>query len=81
MRAKKKAGYEGRCIRPYVRHAAVSEMLGAGVDLAGGAAQMGHASIQTTATTYAHHAGGQKRAVTLMPSLAQKKALTINVRA
>lgn len=72
-RAKKKAGYEGMCIRFYdIRHAAASELLGAGADLAAVAAQMGHASIQTTATTYAHVTpGGQKRAAELMPSLVQ----------
>lgn len=72
-RAKKRAGYAGRCIRPYdIRHAAASEMLAAGADLAAVAAQMGHASIQTTATTYAHVTpGGQKRAATLMPDLVQ----------
>ena len=36
------------------------------------AAQMGHASIQTTATTYAHVTPvGQKRAADLLPSLVQ----------
>lgn len=72
-RAKNKAGYGGRCIRPYdIRHAAASEMLAAGADLAAVAAQMGHASIQTTATTYAHVTpGGQKRAAALMPGLVQ----------
>ena len=41
-------------------------------DLAAVAAQMGHASIQTTATTYAHVTpGGQKRAADLLPSLVQ----------
>lgn len=72
-RAKKRAGFAGRCIRPYdIRHAAASEMLAAGADLAAVAAQMGHASIQTTATTYAHVTpGGQKRAADLLPSLVQ----------
>ena len=41
-------------------------------ELAAIAAQMGHASIQTTATTYAHVTpGGQKRAADLLPSLVQ----------
>ena len=72
-RAKKRSGFAGRCIRPYdIRHAAASEMLAAGADLAAVAAQMGHASIQTTATTYAHVTpGGQKRAADLLPSLVQ----------
>lgn len=72
-RAKKNAVFAGRCIRPYdIRHAAASEMLAAGADLAAVAAQMGHASIQTTATTYAHVTpGGQKRAADLLPSLVQ----------
>ena len=49
-----------------------SEMLAAGADLAAVAAQMGHASIQTTATTYAHVTpGGQKCAADLLPSLVQ----------
>ena len=49
-----------------------SEMLAAGADLAAVAAQMGHSSIQTTATTYAHVTpGGQKRAADLLPSLVQ----------
>ena len=70
-RAKKRAGFAGRCIRPYdIRHAAASEMLAAGADLAAVAAQMGHSSIQTTATTYAHVTpGGQSRAAELMPPL------------
>lgn len=72
-RAKKKAGYAGSNIRPYdIRHAAASEMLAAGADLAAVAAQMGHASIQTTATTYAHVTpGSQRRAAESMPSLVQ----------
>ena len=42
----------------------------AGADLAAVAAQMGHSSIQTTATTYAHVTpGGQSRAAELMPPL------------
>lgn len=65
------AGMKGRGIRPYdIRHIAASEMLAAGADLAAVAAQMGHASIQTTATTYAHVTpGGQSRAAELMPPL------------
>ena len=57
---------QGRGIRPYdIRHIAASEMLAAGADLR---AQMGHSSIQTTATTYAHVTpGGQSRAAELMP--------------
>ena len=62
---------KGRGIRPYdIRHIAASEMLAAGADLAAVAAQRGHASIQTTATTYAHVTpGGQSRAAELMPPL------------
>lgn len=69
--ALKKSGMQGRGIRPYdIRHVAASEMLAAGADLAAVAAQMGHASIQTTATTYAHVTpGGQARAAALLPSL------------
>ena len=69
--AVKLAGMQGRGIRPYdIRHIAASEMLAAGADLAAVAAQMGHSSIQTTATTYAHVTpGGQSRAAELMPPL------------
>lgn len=72
-RAKKKAGYGDSNIRPYdIRHASASEMLAGGADLAAVAAQMGHASTQTTATTYAHVTpGGQRRAAEAMPSLVQ----------
>lgn len=53
-----------------VRHIAASEMLTAGADLSAVAAQMGHSSIQTTATTYAHVApGAQARAASLMPGI------------
>ena len=45
--------------------------------LADVAAKMGHASIQTTATTYAHVTPvGQKRAADLLPSLVQFGAET-----
>lgn len=69
--ALKRAGLRGMDIRPYdLRHVAASEMLAAGADLAAVAAQMGHASIQTTATTYAHVTqGGQEKAAALMPVL------------
>lgn len=69
--ALKEAGLLGMDIRPYdLRHVAASEMLAAGADLASVAAQMGHASIQTTATTYAHVThGGQEKAAALMPTL------------
>lgn len=69
------AGLKGSGIRMYdIRHVAASEMLAAGADLAAVAAQLGHASIQTTATTYAHVTpGGQARAAALMPALEPKK--------
>ncbi len=75
QKAVREAGMQGKGIRPYdIRHIAASEMLAAGADLAAVAAQMGHASIQTTATTYAHVTpGSQARAAALMPSLRDEK--------
>lgn len=74
-KAKKAAGFEGRCIRFYdIRHAAASEMLAAGADLAAVAAQLGHSSITTTGMTYAHVTpGSQARAAALMPALSEKE--------
>lgn len=76
QKAIRDAGLKGSGIRMYdIRHVAASEMLAAGADLASVAAQLGHASIQTTATTYAHVTpGGQARAASLMPPLSTKKA-------
>lgn len=58
----------------HIRHAAASEMIGAGADLASVSAQLGHSSVSTTGNTYAHvTAGGQQRAAALMPSIEPKK--------
>lgn len=54
----------------HIRHAAASEMLANGADLASVSAQLGHSSVSTTGNTYAHvTAGGQQKAAALMPSL------------
>lgn len=54
----------------HIRHAAATEMLAGGADLASVAAQMGHATVTTTANTYAHVTpGGQKKAAALMPGI------------
>lgn len=54
----------------HIRHGAATEMLAAGADPASVAAQLGHSTVTTTCTVYAHvTAGGQKRAASLMPSL------------
>ncbi|MCR5562444.1 MAG: site-specific integrase [Desulfovibrio sp.] len=54
---------------PYaMRHIAASEMLAGGADLAAVAAQLGHRSIQTTASVYTHAvAGAQQRAALVLP--------------
>lgn len=53
-----------------IRHVAASEMLAQGADLAAVAAQLGHANVNTTGSTYAHVTpGGQQRAAALMPGL------------
>ena len=53
-----------------VRHVAATEMLAGGADLAAVSAQLGHSSITTTGTVYAHvTAGSQQRAAALMPVL------------
>ena len=54
---------------PYaMRHIAASEMLAGGADLAAVAAQLGHRSIQTTASFYSHViAGAQQRAALSLP--------------
>lgn len=53
-----------------VRHLAATEMLARGADLAAVAAQLGHASVTTTGSTYAHVTpGGQSHAGSLMPSI------------
>lgn len=58
-------------MRPYdIRHLAATEMLANGADLAAVAAQLGHQSVTTTGSTYAHiTAGSQARAAALMPEL------------
>lgn len=51
-----------------LRHIAASEMLAGGADLAAVAAQLGHRSIQTTASVYTHAvAGAQQRAALVLP--------------
>ena len=51
-----------------IRHIAASEMLAGGADLAAVAAQLGHRSIQTTASVYTHAvAGAQQRAALSLP--------------
>ena len=51
-----------------LRHIAASEMLAGGADLAAVSAQLGHQSVQTTASTYTHAvAGAQQRAASLLP--------------
>jgi integrase len=64
----KRAGVK---MRPYdIRHLAATEMLAAGADLSATAAQLGHASVTTTGSTYAHiTAGSQAHAASLMPSI------------
>lgn len=53
-----------------VRHLAATEMLARGADLAAVAAQLGHASVTTTGSTYAHVTpGGQSHAGSLMPTI------------
>lgn len=54
---------------PYaMRHIAASEMLAGGADLAAVSAQLGHRSIQTTASIYTHVvAGAQQRAALVLP--------------
>lgn len=54
---------------PYaMRHIAASEMLAGGADLAAVSAQLGHRSIQTTASIYSHVvAGAQQRAALALP--------------
>lgn len=57
----------------HIRHAAATEMLANGADLAAVAAQMGHSTITTTANTYAHVTpSGQKQAAALMSSIDDK---------
>lgn len=65
------AGMSGRGIRMYdIRHIAASEMLAGGADLPAVSAQLGHASTQTTANTYAHVVPkAQQHAAAIMPSL------------
>lgn len=69
--AKKRAGLENKDIRPYdIRHLAATHMLAAGADIAAVSAQLGHASISTTVSTYAHVLGdAQRRAATSLPQL------------
>ncbi len=70
-RRSKKAGFEGMGIRPYdIRHVAASEMLANGADLAAVSAQLGHSSVITTGTFYAHvTVGSQQKASTMLPPL------------
>lgn len=65
-RAVKDAGLSG--IRFYdIRHVAASEMLAAGADLSAVAAQLGHSTPQTTASTYIHSLPvAQRRAASLL---------------
>lgn len=69
--ALKLSGLQGVNIRPYdIRHVAASEMLAAGADLAAVSSQLGHSSVVTTGTFYAHvTAGAQQRASAKLPSL------------
>ena len=68
-RAQKKAGVKG-CPLYTVRHMAASLMLEAGADPAAVAAQLGHASVATTASFYTHAvAGAQKKAAGKIPPL------------
>ena len=53
-----------------IRHIAASEMLARGADLSSVAAQLGHTSVSTTGSFYAHVApGSQLHAAGLMPVL------------
>ncbi len=63
-RSLKKSGLEHMGIRPYdIRHVAATEMLANGADLAAVSAQLGHSTVVTTGTYYAHvTAGAQQRA-------------------
>lgn len=64
----KKAGVNMRFYD--VRHLAATEMLSRGADLAAVAAQLGHASVTTTGSTYAHVTpGGQSHAGEIMPAI------------
>lgn len=69
------AGMAGKGIRMYdIRHVAASEMLAAGADLPAVSAQLGHASTQTTASTYAHVVPrAQLHAAEIMPVLESHK--------
>lgn len=69
------SGMSGRGIRMYdIRHVAASEMLAAGADLPAVSAQLGHASTQTTASTYAHVVPrAQLHAAEVMPVLGMDK--------
>jgi len=58
-----------------IRHAAASEMLARGADLSAVAAQLGHSTITTTGTFYAHVTpGSQQRAAALLPGLDQDRS-------
>ncbi|MDR3361807.1 MAG: tyrosine-type recombinase/integrase [Desulfovibrio sp.] len=53
----------------HIRHVAASEMLARGADLAAVSAQLGHSTVSTTGTFYAHvTSGGQQRAAAMLPS-------------
>lgn len=53
-----------------IRHVSASEALANGADLASVSAQLGHSSVATTGSVYAHvTAGAQKRAAALLPSI------------
>lgn len=68
-RAQKKAGVKG-CPLYTIRHMAASLMLEEGADPAAVAAQLGHASVTTTASFYTHAvAGAQERAAGKIPAL------------
>ncbi len=75
LRALKNSGYKNSGIRPYdIRHIAASEMLANGADLAAVSAQLGHSSVITTGTFYAHvTAGAQQKASSLLPNIMKKE--------
>lgn len=70
--AVKRAGLEHMGLHPYdIRHVAATEMLANGADLAAVSAQLGHSSVVTTGTFYAHvTAGSQQRASQKLTPLA-----------
>lgn len=67
--------HAGVQMRPYdIRHIAATEMLARGADLAAVAAQLGHCSVATTGSVYAHvTSGSQAHAAKVMPAIDCKK--------